>query len=178
MPTAVSERRTKIRLIGRAQYSCAPVALRTSAVSPRALVLAAAIPILFLHVRYQPGFSVSIGSTTASAYLSDFAVLAVVVTAIVSGVLDGVAPLRAGRTLWLAATAFFVWVFFEVAYGRLHEASYPWQTHGVTAAKFLEYALLAPAVPLIVRGLGDLLVALWSLAIWSATATIVGVAQF
>src|SRR5437667_251361 len=75
MPTAVSERRTKSRLIRLGQYSCAPVAIRTTAVSPRALVLAAAVPILFLHVQYQPGFGVGIGSTTIDAYLSDFAVL-------------------------------------------------------------------------------------------------------
>jgi O-antigen ligase len=154
------------------------VATRTSAASPRALVLAAAIPILFLHVRYQPGFSVGIGSTSVSAYLSDFAVLAVVLAGAVSGLRDGFAPLRHGRAVWLAAAAFFVWVFVEVAYGRVHQPSYPWQTHGVTAAKFLEYALMAPALPLLVRTLRDLVVPLWSLVLWSVFATGVGVAQF
>jgi len=47
-------------------------------------VLAAAIPILFLHVSYQPGVAVGFGSTTINAYLSDFAVLAVVVVAAAS----------------------------------------------------------------------------------------------
>src|SRR5260370_3687990 len=46
--------------------------------SPGAVVLAAAIPILFLHVSYQPGLSIGFGSTTINAYLSDFGVLAVV----------------------------------------------------------------------------------------------------
>jgi len=160
------------------EYSCGPVALRTTAVSPRALVLAAAIPILFLHVRYQPGVAVRVGSTSVDAYLSDWAVLAVVVAAAVSGSRHGFGPLRRGRELWLAAIAFFVWVFLEVGYGRLHQPSYPWQTHGVTAAKFFEYALLAPSVVLLVQTLADLVVVLWSLALWSSAATVVGIAQF
>jgi hypothetical protein len=69
-------------------------------------------------------------------------------------------------------------VAFEVGYGRAQDASYAWQTHGVTAAKFIEYALLAPAVVLIVRTTRDLLAMFWALALWSVVATIVGVAQF
>jgi hypothetical protein len=147
-------------------------------VSPRALVLAAAIPILFLHVRYQPGLGVDIGSTTVDAYLSDFAVLAVVVTGVAAGVRNGFGRLTRGRALWLAAGGLFVWIAFEVVYGRAREASYPWQTHGVTAAKFFEYALLAPALVLIVRTAADLLAMLWSLVLWSVVATGVGIAQF
>jgi hypothetical protein len=154
------------------------VAPRIPAASLRALVLAAAVPLLFLHVRYQPGVAVGFGSTTANAYLSDFAVLAVVVAAIVSGFRHGWTPLARGRWLWLAAALFLVWTFAEVAYGHVHESSYAWHTHGVTAAKFVEYALLAPSVPLLARGRRDALVAAWSLALWSAFATAVGVAQF
>jgi hypothetical protein len=154
------------------------VATRTPALSPRALLLAAAIPILFLHVRYQPGFAVNVGSTSINAYLSDFAVLAVVLTGLAVGIRSGFAPLAHGRLLWGAAIAFFVWVFVEVAYGRIHDSGYAWQTHAVTGAKLLEYALLAPALVLIVRTLTDLLVALWSLTLWSVFATGVGVAQF
>ena len=69
-------------------------------------MLAAAIPILFLHVRYQPGLDVSLGSTTVSAYLSDFAVLAVVAVAVLEGVRRGWAPLAAGRPLWIAGALF------------------------------------------------------------------------
>jgi O-antigen ligase len=154
------------------------VAPRPPAPSPRALLLAAAIPILFLHVRYQPGFAVGVGSTSVNAYLSDFVVLAVVVTGIGAGVRGGFGSLATGRALWAAAIAFFVWVFVEVAHGRAHDATYAWQTHAVTAAKLVEYALLAPAVVLIVRTFGDLLAALWSLTLWSVFATGVGVAQF
>jgi O-antigen ligase len=48
----------------------------------------------------------------------------------------------------------------------------------VTAAKFAEYALLAPALPLLIRRTRDLVLPLLSLAVWSALATIVGLAQF
>jgi len=147
-------------------------------VSPGALVLAAAIPILFLHVHYQPGFGVGFGSTTLNAYLSDFAVLAVVAVAVWSGIRDGFGPLARGRWLWLAAGLFLLWMFVEVAYGRSHSSAYAWHTHGVTAAKFAEYALLAPAVPLLIRRARDLVLPLWSLAVWSALATVVGLAQF
>ena len=147
-------------------------------VSAGAVVLAAAIPILFLHVSYQPGVAVGFGSTTVNAYLSDFAVLAVVLAALAEGTRRGFAPLAAGRWLWLAAGLFVVWIFAAVVYGHLHSAGYSWRTHGVTAAKFAEYALLAPAVPLLLRRVRDLLLPIWSLALWSAAATVVGIAQF
>ena len=147
-------------------------------VSPGAVVLAAAIPILFLHVSYQPGVAVGFGSTTVNAYLSDFAVLAVVLAALAEGTRLGFAPLAAGRWLWLAAGLFVVWIFAAVVYGHLHSAAYSWRTHGVTAAKFAEYALLAPAVPLLLRRVRDVLLPIWSLALWSAAATVVGIAQF
>lgn len=141
-------------------------------------MLAAAIPILFLHVHYQPGFGVGFGSTTLNAYLSDFAVLAVVLVAVWSGFRDGFGPLARGKWLWLAAGLFLLWMFVEVAYGHSHSSAYAWHTHGVTAAKFAEYALLAPALPLLIRRTRDLVLPLWSLAVWSALATIVGLAQF
>jgi O-antigen ligase len=147
-------------------------------VAPGAVVLAAAVPILFLHVRYQPGFAVGIGSTTIDAYLSDFAVLAVVVAALGEGLRQGFGPLVTGKWLWLAAGLFLLWIFAGVVYGHLHAASYASRTHGVTATKFAEYALLAPALPLILRRARDLMLPLWSLALWSAAATIVGVVQF
>jgi O-antigen ligase len=146
--------------------------------SPGAVLLAAAIPILFLHVRYQPGVTISVGSTTVNAYLSDFAVLAVVVLAAVEARRRGLAALKPGRPLWIAGVLFLVWMAAAVLYGRLHTSAYPWQTHGVTAAKFAEYALLAPAVPLLLRRTRDLLLPIWSVALWSSVATIAGIAQF
>jgi len=147
-------------------------------VSPGAVVLAAAIPILFLHVSYQPGVAIGFGSTTINAYLSDFAVLAVVAAALVEGRRHGFAPLSPGRQLWVALALFLAWMFVEVGLGHHHAASYPWRTHGVTAAKFAEYALLAPAVPLLLRRSRDVLLCAWSLVLWSVLATGVGIAQF
>ena len=146
--------------------------------SPGAVVLAAAIPILFLHVSYQPGVSVGFGSTTINAYLSDFAVLAVVAAAIVEGTRRGFAPLAPGRRLWVAIALFLLWMLVEVGLGHHHAAAYSWRTHGVTAAKFAEYALLAPSVALLVRRSSDVLLCAWSLVLWSVFATAVGIAQF
>jgi O-antigen ligase len=141
-------------------------------------VLAAAIPILFLHVSYQPGVAVGFGSTTINAYLSDFAVLAVVLVALFEGIRHGFAPLRPGRSLWVALALFLAWTFVEVALGHRHASAYSWRTHGVTAAKFAEYALLAPSVPLLLRRSRDVLLSAWSLVLWSVFATGVGIAQF
>jgi hypothetical protein len=111
---------------------------------PAPLVLAAAFPFLFLHRHYQP--SVSLGSFDAN--LSDLAVLAVVVAA-----LRWERPLRlpGPRAVWIAAGALLVWIAVSVVYGRLLDPAYPLKAHAVTAAKFAEYALLAPAAALILR---------------------------
>jgi O-antigen ligase len=69
-------------------------------------------------------------------------------------------------------------MFVEVALGHHHAASYSWRTHGVTAAKFAEYALLAPSVSLLLRRSRDVLLPAWSLVLWSVFATGVGIAQF
>jgi O-antigen ligase len=141
-------------------------------------VLAAAIPILFLHVSYQPGVEVGFGSTTVNAYLSDFAVLAVVVAAAVTGVRVGFGALAPGRAVWLAGSLFVVWMFLEVGLGHHHASSYPWRTHGVTAAKFAEYALLAPSAALVLRRAADVALCAWSVVLWSCLATVSGIAQF
>ena len=173
MPRAVAERRTRTRGIGCQRYSCRSVAVRLP-VAPRALVVAVAIPFLFLHAKYQP----SISAGPVDAYLSDFAVLAVVVTAAVAGARERFEPLRAGRWIWAALACFLVWMVLEVAWGRHVAASYDTQAHLVTAAKFAEYALLAPSVVLLLRTRADLLLAAWTLTLWSCFATAVGVAQF
>jgi O-antigen ligase len=142
--------------------------------APRALIVAAAIPLLFLHVSYQPG--VSVGSV--DAYLSDFAVLAVVICALVEGARTRFAPLASGRWIWLALAFFVAWMVLEVALGHHHAAGYATGDHLVTAAKFAEYALLAPSVVLLIRTREDALLAAWVLVLWSCLATIAGVAQF
>jgi O-Antigen ligase len=148
------------------------------AASPGALILASAIPVLFLHVAYQPSISVSVASTKVTAYLSDFAVLAVVLVALASALRGGVRVLRYGRPLWLVGGLFLFWVGLEVVYGHVHAADYALGSHGTSALKFLEYALLGPAVVLLLRRRADLHVVLWALTLWSAAATTVAIAQF
>jgi O-antigen ligase len=147
-------------------------------VAPRALLVAAAIPLLFLHSEFQPSISVHLGGTSVDAYLTDFAVLAVVVGALAAAARGGIQALAPAKALWLVAAAFFVWLFFAVAWGRHETPGYATSSHLVTALKFLEYALLAPAVVLLVRTRDDLLVAFWSLVVWSCCATGVGIAEF
>ena len=147
------------------------------AVTPEALVLAAAIPVVFWHLRYQPKAHVDVGSTTIGIELSDLAVLAVIVAALLAGRRLGFAPLRAATSLWIAGGLLFVWIAVAIVHGATR-SGYPWQTHAVTAAKFFEYALLAPAVVLLVRRRADLLLVVATLIAWGVFATSIGVLQF
>jgi O-antigen ligase len=134
--------------------------------SPGALLVSLAVPFLFLHVRYQQLGSVH-GVDVAA---SDVAVLVVVVAAVAAGIRPGFGALRGARWLWAAAAAFLLWLAVD--------GSAPWRTHLITAAKFWEYALLAPALVLLLRRREDVAVFLGVVGLWSAVATIVGVAQF
>ena len=129
-------------------------------------VLAAAIPLLFLHRNYQPGLDV--GSLHVD--LSDFAVLAVVVAAIVER------PRIRFRD-WLAWLAFAALVLVGVAWGA-HFSGYPVGTHLTTAAKWIEYMLLAPAVVAIAKRERDLVPAAVALVAWDVVAGVVALLQF
>jgi hypothetical protein len=146
-------------------------------VCAEALVLVVAIPIIFIHVKYQPKFHVGVSSTVVGVELSDFAVLAIVFAGAVAGLRYGFVELRRGAVLWICAAAFFVWVAIEllIPYGT---DGYPGARHAVTAAKYFEYALLAPAIVLIVRGLAELRLLIGVLTAWSVVASAVGLAQF
>ncbi len=137
-------------------------------ITPAVFVLVAAIPIVFLHVNYQPAVGFSLGSTHVDVQLSDLAILAVAVAAAWQGVRSGFGPLRGSASLWCVALALVVWIAVRSESLK----------HLVTAAKFGEYALLAPAVPLLLRRRGDWEPAAVVVAIWSAVATFVGLLQF
>ena len=145
--------------------------------SPEALVLAVAVPIIFIHLRYQPKFHVTAGSTSVGVELSDLAILAVCLAAIVAGARRGWLPLRRGVPLWIATSLYFAWVAVEILIPH-GSAGYPTTTHAVTAAKFLEYALLAPALVLIVRTRLDLRPMVLAVVAWSVLASAVGLVQF
>jgi O-antigen ligase len=142
-----------------------------------ALLLALAVPLLFLHEKYQPAFEIDWESTSFDVRLSDFAVLVVVVAALVTAARIGSGRLGAAKILWLPGIALLIWLAIEVFRpASIDDALF--EDHLVSFLKFGEYALLAPAVPLLVRRAQDLTVVLGSLVLWSVVATSVALVQF
>jgi hypothetical protein len=142
-------------------------AVARSGISPGAVVLAVAVPILFLHIEYQLGVRVPLGSTHLGLELSDLAVVAVALAALREGLRAGFAPLRPALSLWIAAAGLLVWIF---ARSQTLE-------HAVTAAKFSEYALLALSAPLLLRRRPDWEFVAAAIVAWSLVATFVGLLQ-
>jgi hypothetical protein len=147
-------------------------------VSPGPLVLATAIPFLFLHVRYQPDLGFSAGSTHVSITLSDLAVLAVALAAAAAAASAGVGPLRPGLAVWIAAAVLLTIVLVSLSYPILRDEPYNWHARLVSALKFCEYAALGLAVPLLLRGRDAARLVLRALVGWSTVATVVGILQF
>jgi O-antigen ligase len=139
-----------------------------SGVSPGAAALALAVPFLFLHIKYQPGVRVPLGSTHLGLELSDAAVVIVAVVALREGLRAGFAPLRPGLPLWVASVSLILWIL--VRSGSL--------AHFVTAAKFSEYALLAVSAPLILRRRTDWELVAAAVVAWSVVATCFALLQF
>jgi hypothetical protein len=132
-----------------------------------AAVLAVAVPILFLHIKYQPGVRVPLGSTHLGLELSDLAVVVVALVALREGLRAGFAPLRPALALWISAAALLLWVFV-----RSQSLE-----HAVTAAKFGEYALLALSAPLVLRRRADWELVAAAVVAWSVVATCFGLLQ-
>ena len=142
-----------------------------------ALILAAALPFLFFHERYQPELGVGVGSTTVDVRLSDLAVLLVLAAAVVAASRTGLARLGAARWLWIAGSALLVWLAFQTFRPvSLDDALFA--DHLVSFGKLVEYALLAVAVPLLVRRADDLTILLGGLVLWAAVAVTVALLQF
>jgi O-antigen ligase len=141
-------------------------------------VLSASLPALFLHVRYQPSLEVRVGSASADVTLADLAVAAVAVAAVVAGVREGVAPLRAGRWVFAAAAGLLCWIAVSLAFPLLRDEPYAWPERLVSAGKLAEYAVLAAAVPLLVRNRDDVRLLLRTLVALSVAATAWGLLQF
>ena len=88
---------------------------------------------------------------------------------------------RAGVPLWSRPARFFVVARLRARARADHAATrrIAWRDARRDGPRSsLEYALLAPAVAAAAAQTADLLVALWSLVVWSCAATVVGVAQF
>jgi O-antigen ligase len=141
----------------------------------RAPVLFALVaPLVFLHAEYQP--SVSVGQATV--YLSDVAVLAAGAIGLYAGRRFGFGPLREARAIWIASGAFCAVVLASNVYGAAVDDGYAFTTHFLTAAKLVEYGLLALAAPLVFRAAVELTPLLWTLTAWSAAATVGAALQF
>ena len=139
-----------------------------SGISPGPAALALAVPFLFLHIKYQPGVRVPLGSTHLGLELSDAAVVVVALVALREGVRAGFAPLRPALPLWIASVALILWIFIRSDS----------LVHLVTAAKFSEYALLAVSAPLILRRRSDWELVAAAIVAWSIVATCFGLLQF
>lgn len=138
------------------------------------MVLAAALPLIFLHKQYQPVFGIGTIDVTAA----DVAIAAVVVAAAHQGRRHGLQPLRATRAVWISLAAFLAWLAASLVWARRIDPSYALGSHVVSAGKFIEYALLAPALPLLVRRARDACVPFQALLIWSSFLTVVAALQF
>jgi O-antigen ligase len=131
------------------------------------IALALAIPFLFLHVKFQPGVRVPLGSTHLGIETSDVAVIVVALVALRDGVRHGFGRLRPALWLWVSAALLLAWIFVRSQS----------LTHAVTAAKFAEYALLAVALPLILRRRDQWEFVAGVVVAWSVAATVVALLQ-
>ncbi len=138
------------------------------------LVLTAALPFLFLHRHYQP--SVAGGGVTIT--LADVALVTVIGTAILDGRRNGLEPLRHARWIWLLLGLFLAWIFASLVWAKSNDSAYTTGAHVVSALKFLEFALLAPAVALLLRRERDVQVLFIGMTIWSAFITLIALLQF
>ena len=131
------------------------------------IALALAIPFLFLHVKFQPGVRVPLGSTHLGLETSDLAVIVVAIVALRDGLRHGFERLRPALWLWVAVALLLLWILVRSQS----------LTHFVTAAKFAEYALLALSLPLILRRRDQWEVVAAVVVAWSVAATLVALLQ-
>ena len=143
-----------------------------------AIVLAAAVPPLFLHATYQPHVSIGLGSTTVDLTLADAAVAAVLAAALVRARREGWEPLRRSKLLLTAAAALALLALLGLATPSLLGEEYDLAPHAVSALKFGWYALLLPATLLLVRSTADAAPLFRATVVWSAAATSWGLLQF
>ena len=146
------------------------MAPRSRAAALLPLVPAAAIPLLFLHRRYQAHTSFG----PLDIFGSDVAVAAIVAAALLAGVWWGCSPLRRTPALWTVAGALLALIVASCFWTPLDHT----QKHLITAAKIVEYALLAPSLVLLLRRRVDVERFLLVFVGWSAAASTWGLLQF
>ncbi len=142
------------------------------------VLFALCVPLVLLHADYQPSLTVSLGGSDATLFLSDVAVLAIGAVGAAAGFRLGFAPLRAGRAIWISSALFLAFVLAGTAVGAATTDGYPLADNLLTTAKLTEYALLALAAPLAIRGVRELTPLLVVLTAWSTAATFGALLQF
>jgi hypothetical protein len=144
--------------------------VRSRAADVLALVPAAALPLVFLHRRYQAHTAFG----PVDVFGSDVAVAVVVLVALLAGVWFGWRPLLQPLALWCVAAALLLWFLVTCFWRPLEEPT----AHLVTLAKVVEYALLAPALVLLLRRPAQVDRFLIAFVAWSIAATGWGLLQF
>ena len=142
--------------------------LRAADVLP--LVAAAAIPLIFMHVHFQAHASLG----PLDVYDSDVAIAVVVLCAAASGLLYGWAPLRPALWLWVLAGALLAFWVLACLWRPVEMPT----KHLVSAAKIIEYALLAPSVALLFRRQLDVDRFLAVFVAWAFAAAAYGTLMF
>jgi len=143
---------------------------RSRAADLLALVPAAALPLVFLHSRYQAHTTIG----PFDVFGSDVAIAIVVLVALVAGIRFGWRPLLRPVWLWCVAAALLAWFLLTCFWQPLEEPT----THLVTLAKVVEYALLAPALVLLLRRPAQIERFLVVFVAWSVAASGWGFLQF
>jgi O-Antigen ligase len=141
-----------------------------------ALVLALALPFLFLDESHQPGLELGLGSTDVTLRLSDAAVLAVLLAALSALARHGAWRLTAARIVWIPGLALLGWLGFQ-ALRTASRRDVLFEDHLVQYVELVGFSLLAVAVPLVVRRALDLAIVAAGIALWSLAATGVAAAQ-
>ncbi len=165
-------------LLPRAHAAPTPGPAHTRRPSREALVLAAAVPFLFLHATYQPSVSLGIGSTSVDATLADAAIACVLVAAALRSRRETWQPLLRARVVLGLAAAFLLVCAVSLATPSLLGEDYDLTRHAISLAKFGWYAMLLPATVLLVRSSLDLVPVVRAFVAWSVAATSWGLLQF
>ncbi len=131
---------------------------------------AAALPLVFLHRRYQAHTAFG----PVDVFGSDVAVAVTVLVALVAGAWLGWRPLLRPLGLWYVAAALLLWFLVTCFWRPLEQPT----AHLVTLAKVVEYALLAPALVLLLRRPAQVDRFLVAFVAWSVAATGWGFLQF
>jgi hypothetical protein len=152
-------------------------ALRSSACSREALVLALCTPLLCIHERYNPNLITGSGSAGLTISLSDVAILVIALAATDAARRLGIGPLTRGGVTLGSALALIAMVLLWTLLGPALTEGYPLAHSLVSAAKFAEYGLLVVAVPLIVRRRGDALAVAAALTVVACAASLGGILQ-